>query len=926
VRVWLKTRQVDGLVPSKKHFFVDCTVLFSEEEKAIIHARGLGQHYFQIGSNVPPPATWLRPLAALLKAASPLVFLAGCVAGIGMSIAGRGDAVIGFTFFAALGMLLGGIALNRHASVAEKPAQTITLGALINNPSFSVHAVDNATAKAVDLDIRAILEQVKSGLLANAQIEAAEGLRAVKSHFPRWPTGSPDPLVNIISTGILVILGFLALATSLLLLVPIALGFAAIALYRWYHYRQPAYANIPLLTDGIEQRRIAANFPDSATFADNYARRLIEAWRGQLPVLPVLERIVGVSEEIYAMEGLDNPVPPLPVSDPIEDGRYRDFLRIHAEKIRDAPKTLGLFSEAMTHSLTAFRDALPPDALVSSSAMLSEQQWAITVPVLEMLPNVGQLAYDVAIPFYTRELQDLRLFDALKTRLSANDAAASANSSYLPPYEHKGSPREIIDIYLGGTPLADLFEGDLPFTLPDEARFSGHWILSPPGRGKTTLLHAMVMEDIGRTDACVILMDSKGDLIDPIRNLKDIQDRLVIIDPDPQNPIAINPLDIAHADLAQSVDLLEYLFGSLLEFKMTALQTTLFRSVLRALVTAFPEPTLETFRDLLSNGYENYREYIRKLPPDLQDFFYNDFNERTYVDRRREVLQRLRLLLDNETMRAMLLATTTRFRIGEAMDTGKIVIINNSKARLGDQGAEFFGRFFIAQVLAAAQQRSNRSREQKPPVFFYIDECQNVIARDEKIPTILDECRSQNIALIMAHQRTKQIASENVLDALSNCAIRFANSDEEARYLAPRLRTSPQFLQSLGRGRFAAFVRDRTTEAVAVSANRIDFLKYQSLSPADTTALKERMRQDYGVPRSMQPLSAAPSDQPEPEETEDIPNSPIAPEVRNRADVRPPAASSRAVPRAAAARQDKSRPAATSPDKNGGAEGTTDWR
>ena len=66
-----------------------------------------------------------------------------------MSIAGRGDAIMGFTFFAALGMLLGGIALNRHASVAENPAQTITLGALINNPSFSVHAVDNATANPV---------------------------------------------------------------------------------------------------------------------------------------------------------------------------------------------------------------------------------------------------------------------------------------------------------------------------------------------------------------------------------------------------------------------------------------------------------------------------------------------------------------------------------------------------------------------------------------------------------------------------------------------------------------------------------------------------------------------------------------------------------------------------------------------------------
>jgi len=182
-----------------------------------------------------------------------------------------------------------------------------------------------------------------------------------------------------------------------------------------------------------------------------------------------------------------------------------------------------------------------------------------------------------------------------------------------------------------------------------------------------------------------------------------------VIDPDPQNPVATNPLDIAQADLAQSVDLLEYLFASLLEFKMAAMQTTLFRSVLRALILAFPNPTLETFRDLLINGYEKYASHIATLPPDLQDFFHKDFNERSYADRRREVLQRLRLLLDNDTMRAMLTAATTRFRIGEAMDSGKIVIINNSKARLGDQGAEFFGRFFIAQVLAAAQQRAGRS-------------------------------------------------------------------------------------------------------------------------------------------------------------------------------------------------------------------------
>jgi hypothetical protein len=490
-----------------------------------------------------------------------------------------------------------------------------------------------------------------------------------------------------------------------------------------------------------------------------------------------------------------------------------------------------IFAEALTQSLSAFRSQLPRSALVDKAEFLQSQDKlpALTVPLRQVIRDTEATSLAALAPFHSAEASDLRLFESVRS-----ERRDLGNGQF-------------------GNPFDTLLDGPVPFPLPPETRFSGHWVLSPPGRGKTTLLHAIVMEDLRIPGACLILMDSKGDLIEPIRGLAAIKDRLVIIDPDPQNPVAINPLDIDRTEVNQTVDLLEYLFASLLEFKMTAMQTTLFRSVLRALVIAFPNPTLETFRDLLTNGYGKYARYIQSLPSDLKDFFENEFNEKNYADRRREVLQRLRLLLDNETMRAMLTAETTRFRMSSAMDSGKVVIINNSKARLGDQGAEFFGRFFIAQVLAAAQQRSLRGSGQKPPVYFYIDECQNVIARDEKIPTILDECRSQNIALIMAHQRTKQIASENVLDALSNCAIRFANSDEEARYLGPRLRGSTEFLQSLARGQFAAFVRDLTQGAVAVSVSRVDFTEYTVLSADEQKILTERMRTEYGVPHTTVP-------------------------------------------------------------------------
>ena len=55
----------------------------------------------------------------------------------------------------------------------------------------------------------------------------------MKSHVPRWPTGSPDPAVNILATGVLVIFGFLAIATSFFLLIPVVIGFGVIGLLRW---------------------------------------------------------------------------------------------------------------------------------------------------------------------------------------------------------------------------------------------------------------------------------------------------------------------------------------------------------------------------------------------------------------------------------------------------------------------------------------------------------------------------------------------------------------------------------------------------------------------------------------------------------------------------------------------------------------------
>ncbi len=585
---------------------------------------------------------------------------------------------------------------------------------------------------------------------------------------------------------------------------------------------------------------------------DLLSRILNDAHPNALPNDAIIDALADIITELFVDNFIYVDAPPA-----FEiTGGDRDYLTV-LERQYD-PRRIQPASQILATVLRRLLTLAPTNTFSDHSSSLACQ-------LIDILPKPATvITYAIGTLSSARASDDEFVFPSLYNAYRDNIARASSctieqidTHKLVFPDDSKLPGAELARAYLENTPFLQLFLTPVPFALPDEQRFSGHWVIAPPGRGKTTLLHSMFLDDLSR-DASIIVMDSKGDLINPIKQLAAVKDRLLLIEPDPDYPLALNPLDIPKTNVAHTVSLLEYVFSALLEAKMTALQMTLFRSVLPALVEVVPNATLETFRDVIENGAGRYKEHIDKLSPDLKDFFTRQFDSKTYIETRQQLVWRLQFLMTNPIIKQMFSALKTRLDIGKEMDAGKVILIDNGKLRLGDEGSEFFGRFFIALVLAAAQQRAGRPYSRKLPCYFYIDECQNVVRRDEKISTILDECRSQKIAMIMAHQRTAQITSANVLDALSNCAIRMANSDDEAKYLSEKLRTDTDTLRSLPRGTFATFVRDLTPTGITLKVPYTDLSKLPRMTAAEQQGIRDHMREQFSFTPQSARTAAAP--------------------------------------------------------------------
>jgi hypothetical protein len=183
-------------------------------------------------------------------------------------------------------------------------------------------------------------------------------------------------------------------------------------------------------------------------------------------------------------------------------------------------------------------------------------------------------------------------------------------------------------------------------------------------------------------------------------------------------------------------------------------------NTLLALLEA-PNTTLLGVNRMLSD--KEYRKEIVShiTDPSVKSFWVKEFanyTERMAAEAVPSIQNKVGQFTANPLIRNMIGQPVSSFDFREAMDSRKIIIINLSKGRIGDENMKLLGGLLVTKMYLAAMSRadvSDRVMQMLPNFYLFVDEFQNFA--NASFADILSEARKYKLNLTIAHQYVEQM-------------------------------------------------------------------------------------------------------------------------------------------------------------------------
>ena len=302
---------------------------------------------------------------------------------------------------------------------------------------------------------------------------------------------------------------------------------------------------------------------------------------------------------------------------------------------------------------------------------------------------------------------------------------------------------------------------------PDDRR-RHVYLIGKTGMGKTVMMENMAIQDIQRGNG-VAFIDPHGEaaerLIDFIPSNR-VNDVIYFNPADLDFPLAFNVMekvDFRHRHLVAGG--LMGVFKKVWPDVWSARMEYILNNSILALLE-YPDSTLLGVNRMLADP--DYREKVvdKITDPVVKSFWINEFGrytQRYEVEATAAIQNKVGQFISNPLIRNIIGQVKSTLDMREVMDNGKILILNLSKGRVGEDNSRLLGALLVTKIQLAAMSRVDIPEEKRRDFYLYVDEFQNFAT--EAFANILSEARKYRLSLTLGHQYITQM-EETVRDAV----------------------------------------------------------------------------------------------------------------------------------------------------------------
>ncbi|MDO8430188.1 MAG: type IV secretion system DNA-binding domain-containing protein [bacterium] len=303
--------------------------------------------------------------------------------------------------------------------------------------------------------------------------------------------------------------------------------------------------------------------------------------------------------------------------------------------------------------------------------------------------------------------------------------------------------------------------------IADEDRRRHVYVVGQTGTGKSNLMINMALDDIQKGKG-VAVIDPHGDLIESVLALipKSRMQDVIVFDPgDLQRPLGLNMLeyDFSHPEEKTFiVNEMQGIFNKLFSQEtMGPMFEQYMRNALLLLMEDAPnEPaTLMDVPRIFTDSEYREKKLARCKNPAVKDYWEREAvmvgGEASLQNMTPYITSKFNNFIANDYVRPIISQSKSAFRFREVMDSGKILLVNLSKGRIGDINAGLLGMVMVGKLLMAALSRVDLPQEERKDFNLYVDEFQNFTT--DSISVILSEARKYRLNLVIAHQFIAQL-------------------------------------------------------------------------------------------------------------------------------------------------------------------------